>query len=215
MNESRIRCFSNKNEIQQKQVSCGSTSSKNLVSHGVVPRIFRKHFPEKYKSHSNHDIVLLCRLCKKRISDASCRKKDEILANLKIEFESKFKKHKDNKIEENVSQAFKACTALLKHRLPQEVKQKYDTIVSRYLDVESFSESDLQVLCEKLQAHVKQNRHTKFDLGSIYSKKFLADPSSIRDFVFMWRRFFVETLRPKFLVRGWSVNRPLSGDERD
>eukprot|EP00938_MAST-03A_sp_MAST-3A-sp1_P003896 g3896.t1 len=203
-------------QMNNRCVGCGSTSN-GLISHSVIPRAFRKHFPEKYKSHSNHDIVLLCRVCKKQLSDASCRKKDDILAVLKEEHESKFREHRDSTDERNISQTLKVCNALLKHELPEEVKRRYETLVCRYLDIESssLSKSDIQALRQKLQIHVKERDRLKPDVASIYVKTFLSDPSSIQSFVFMWRNFFVDTLKPRFLVRGWSVDRPLSGDERD
>ena len=202
-------------QMNNRCVGCGSTSN-GLISHSVVPRAFRKHFPEKYKSHSNHDIVLLCRVCKKRMSDASCRKKDEILADLQDEHESKFREYKESTDERTISQTLKACNALLKHQLPEEVKRRYERLVCQYLDIESsLSESDIQALRQKLQTHVKERDRMKPDVASIYAKTLLRDPSSIQNFVFMWRNFFVDTLKPRFLVRGWSVDRPLSGDERD
>ena len=203
-------------QMNNRCVGCGSTSN-GLISHSVIPRAFRKHFPEKYKSHSNHDIVLLCRVCKKQLSDASCRKKDDILAVLKEEHESKFREHRDSTDERYISQTLKVCNALLKHELPEEVKRRYETLVCRYLDIESssLSKSDIQALRQKLQIHVKERDRLKPDVASIYVKTFLSDPSSIQSFVFMWRNFFVDTLKPRFLVRGWSVDRPLSGDERD
>ena len=69
--------------------------------------------------------------------------------------------------------------------------------------------SDIQALRQKLQTHVKERDRMKPDVASIYAKTFLRDPSSIQNFVFMWRNFFVDPLKPRFLVRGWSVDVPL------
>jgi len=193
---------------------CGSTT-KGLINHYVVPKVFRKAFPEKYKSHSNHDIVLLCSICKKKMSDASCRRTDEILSNLRERYDVK---SKDN-INNDNSRALKACKALLKHEkdLPPHIKQRYIELVSRYLDISDdfLSTKTLETLHKRLTTEKMKRNRSKPDLGAIYVNKHLDSNSDlIRDFVFSWRRFFVETGDPKFLMRGWSIDRPLSGDER-
>ncbi len=40
---------------------CGKEDK--YVKFYVVPSLFRRHFPEKYKSHRCHDILLLCISC--------------------------------------------------------------------------------------------------------------------------------------------------------
>ncbi|KAG4066127.1 hypothetical protein HA402_010329 [Bradysia odoriphaga] len=54
-------------------VVCGGSESLNRKS--IVPRVYRKHFPDVMKSHSSHDIVLLCPQCNhlSRSSDTTIR----------------------------------------------------------------------------------------------------------------------------------------------
>lgn len=49
-------------------VVCGASDSFNRKN--IVPREYRKHFPDVMKSHSSHDIVLLCPSCN-RLSSGS------------------------------------------------------------------------------------------------------------------------------------------------
>lgn len=49
-------------------VVCGAIESFNRKN--IVPREYRKHFPDVMKSHSSHDIVLLCPHCN-RLSSSS------------------------------------------------------------------------------------------------------------------------------------------------
>ncbi len=53
---------------QNRCVVCGVTESFNRKN--IVPREYRKHFPDVMKSHSSHDIVLLCPPCN-RLSSSS------------------------------------------------------------------------------------------------------------------------------------------------
>ena len=45
-------------------VCCGA--EQNYLRFHVVPTMYRKHFPEEFKSHSSHDVVLLCVVCQER-----------------------------------------------------------------------------------------------------------------------------------------------------
>lgn len=56
-------------------VVCGVTESFNRKN--IVPREYRKHFPDVMKSHSSHDIVLLCPQCHRlsSLSDMNVRLK--------------------------------------------------------------------------------------------------------------------------------------------
>lgn len=56
-------------------VVCGLSESFNRKN--IVPREYRKHFPDVMKSHSSHDIVLLCPSCNRlsSCSDMSIRLK--------------------------------------------------------------------------------------------------------------------------------------------
>ncbi|CAD7962592.1 unnamed protein product [Amoebophrya sp. A120] len=53
--------------IQEKAnicVCCGA--ERNYVRFKIVPTLYRKHFPEEFKAHSSHDVVLLCVACQER-----------------------------------------------------------------------------------------------------------------------------------------------------
>jgi hypothetical protein len=64
-------------------VVCGVSSS--LLRHNIIPHMFRKHLPEYIKSHSSHDIVLLCVPCHKKAEKGTetMRKKYIKLVNKK------------------------------------------------------------------------------------------------------------------------------------
>ena len=59
------------------------------------------------------------------------------LRDLQDEHESKFREYKESTDERKISQTLKACNALLKHELPEEVKRRYERLVCQYLDIES------------------------------------------------------------------------------
>jgi len=51
---------------ENRCVVCGS--DKNYARYNIVPVLYRSHFPNTYKSHSNHDVMLLCLTCQEGAS---------------------------------------------------------------------------------------------------------------------------------------------------
>src|ERR1019366_3685075 len=61
---------------ENKCVVCGS--GDNLTRHHVVPLLYRRHFPHMVKSHSYHDVLLLCGKCHDVYEQRADEKKVEI-----------------------------------------------------------------------------------------------------------------------------------------
>ena len=59
MNHSRIakKAF-NVTSIDNRCVVCGKQT--DYVTHCILPHKYRKYLPEQWKSHNNHDNVILC-----------------------------------------------------------------------------------------------------------------------------------------------------------
>ncbi len=60
-------------------VICGTT--ENLLKHHIIPLFYRAHFPMKLKSHSSHDIVLVCGVCHQK----TCAEYDRFRHELALE----------------------------------------------------------------------------------------------------------------------------------
>lgn len=62
-------------------VVCGKSNS--YIRKYIVPREYRKYFPSVMKSHTSHDVLLLCPDCHQRsnMSDLNVRKKLSFLCN--------------------------------------------------------------------------------------------------------------------------------------
>ncbi len=63
-------------------VVCGNGSQ--FVRHSIVPHAFRSLFPEKHKSHSSHDIVLLCPVCHQHTQPLMAGLRKQIFRELNI-----------------------------------------------------------------------------------------------------------------------------------
>lgn len=58
MNQSLGRKAANTSSIDNVCVVCGKKT--DYVAHSILPHKYRKYLPEKWKSHNNHDNVVLC-----------------------------------------------------------------------------------------------------------------------------------------------------------
>jgi hypothetical protein len=170
--------------VQAICVCCGT--DKNLTKHHVLPRCYLKFFPEERKIFNVHDIVLLC---------ASCHDQYEIIAHsLKEEI---YQQYFNGDIRpRHISEITKLARVYIRQinnpdkRIPEKIIKK---------------------LCAKL-------RVSDIGLGDIvhiikYQDKYesifqniVKNISDLQSFTVMWRKHFVDTMKPKYLPSYWDIN---------
>lgn len=177
-------------------VCCGALEF--LTKHHCVPRCFRRHFPDKFKSHSCHDIVLLCVACHARYEPLA----DELKWRLLDEYD--IPRHVANTPKRiAIMQVCKAANALLQHgdKIPVDRAQVLSAVVGRHLGKEVVTLDDLQEI-QKLDLELRE-QHTAEDC---FGRRVVEQLSDIYEFVKMWRNHFVTTMQPKFLPAFWSID---------
>ncbi len=107
-------------------VACGS--GRDLLRHHVIPKEYRSHFPDDYKSHSSHDIVALCALCAQRYSSHQTALKKSIMSELGVVEELQHPPHV-------LSQAQRAASALVRaaSSMPASRSRALQEAVAEYL----------------------------------------------------------------------------------
>ncbi|KAG4076504.1 hypothetical protein HA402_005967 [Bradysia odoriphaga] len=98
-------------------VVCGGSESLNRKS--IVPREYRKYFPDVMKSHSPHDIVLLCSRCD-RLSSSS---DTTIRLRLAAECDAPFVPRVTHSVELKQRKSFAKALYRKKKRIPEKRKQ--------------------------------------------------------------------------------------------
>lgn len=181
-------------------VVCGSKES--LLRKNVVPREYRRHFPDVMKDHISHDILLLCVQCHQlsNLQDLALR---YILAD---ECEAPFESHEDTKCKEDpmLRKIKSAGRALLlsRDRLPTErasvleqvLKDHYGTDEVTQEQIKEAAELDTSVYNADYVPHgEKVVDHYKKNGGLIH-------------FETRWRKHFLETMKPRYLPSMWSVD---------
>lgn len=176
-------------------VVCGIAD--DLTKHHCVPKCFRKYFPDVYKSHCCHDIVVMCTTCHLHYESIASKFKEVIYQQHNLSFRS-LGNQQDTIIDPLRLQAVKAAVALVRHgnTIPEFRIQELSLVVREYLGRE-FSEEDLQALCQNRRRHKVPDSN----LGYLV----VSQTENISEFVRMWREHFVQEMKPRYLPDHWSV----------
>lgn len=175
-------------------VCCGSIT--NLTKHHCIPRCFRKHFPDEYKNHCCHDVVLLCVDCHAKYEPESMELKRELAHQYQLPPPCK---ELASAAEQTLHSAIKAAKALLlwSAQIPPARIEELSNIVRDYLK-RDFWEEDLKEICY----FVKPELTLRDALGKAVVSKL----DDIPKFICMWREHFVRIMYPQHLPLHWSVD---------
>jgi hypothetical protein len=221
-NKSRVYNTSHKRNIC---VACGSPTG--LMRHYVVPYSYRHLLPTKFKSHLPHDIVLLCMDCHVCADHAGLERRNET-------YERRYRTDPDSTqpvIPNLRARHVKSCAqALLKHRekLPPQRIEEYEMTVWGYFhsvepparnesaataptsgDVHAYSQSRLEHFIETIETETPNPKYIPIQALVVNALKTDQD---VADFIRSWRELFLETLHPRYLPKGWSVDSPVESD---
>ncbi|EGC40462.1 hypothetical protein DICPUDRAFT_146576 [Dictyostelium purpureum] len=194
-------------------VVCGSTYK--ILRHSVVPHCYRQYLPEEIKSHSSHDVLLLCCDC-----HATMEKRSHIM-RMMIAKQYGVPLENDHKVYITNSPLVKASKAALvlkkqiegkngKGQIPDSKLQEMKKEILDYLNKEEYTTEDLDSLVstnpkqrnDQYVPHEKKVMEKVLELGE----------KGIFDFVRTWRKNFIETAQPKHLNPHWSIDKEILND---
>ena len=174
-------------------VVCGS--KKKLTRHHVVPKMYRRHL-QKIKCRNYHDILLLC-----------VKHHDiyELLANeLKEKIAIKYGCpllgdgwHFDL----DLLNVKKSAAALLRKGIPCWRREELISIIQNYYK-KNITADDIKKAAEidPIIKSASYREHGNYVVSQLSNDE-------IKQFVYMWRTHFVESMNPKFLPRYWSIRK--------
>jgi hypothetical protein len=216
----------NSNEIFGKSIRepicVVSGIETNLQRHHIVPYCYRTYFPKKYKSKNHHDVVLINYEKHTEYETQATIYKDVIaklyrvktINELNLEYTRKLREiGKDNGILLNtIHSIFKTHNLmsteikLKKLKIISELTGISLDIVSNYNYIQLYK---LFILIRKQHDEkfykFKDNNRKLYDHGYHVVQK-LDTEEKIKEFVKLWRTHFIETMQPKFMPIGWSVD---------
>ncbi len=179
----------------------GCGTAEDLTLHHVVPRAYRRYFPEEFKSHSCHDLLPLCVACHDRYEAAANRLKRRLAEEhgAPVGGDGRF-------YDREISQVRKAACALLRQAqgsvdIPAERLAVLEDIIREHYAVEELTD-ELVSEAADLDAYVTPEGYRTH--GSLIVE---AVGDGLQAFVERWRRHFLEHVRPTHLPRHWDVER--------
>lgn len=189
-------------------VCCGEAS--RYMRHYVVPYCYRTLFPENYKTHMPHDIIILCADCHLTCAQVTQKRQKRLEYTLRKNPETA-----QSVIPNRELHHVRSCALALvrnSESLPQEKQESYESLIKAHFGLshtEKVTSETLQAACE-METHLPNPNYIP---GAQLIVDGLDSDELIDVFIRDWRAHFVETMHPRFLPKGWSVNNPVHSDD--
>jgi hypothetical protein len=179
-------------------VVSGQNNLNRLTKHHVVPYMYRKWFPLEFKSKNSHDVLL-------------------IDAELHFQYEKEANKLKDMIAKDLELPTLKEYSNRLKR------KAAYSGMARAILNPDILFENKIDI-CIKFQQNTKLiptstnlKRYLRAvknenEMANLYGQIVVDKIKDLQEFSEMWRKHFVDTMNPKYLPKGWSIEKRVLRD---
>lgn len=189
----------------QKKNQCVACGEKQfLVRHYIVPYSYRAELPERYKTHLCHDIVALCYSCNLDASQSTQERmnwiEDSLRQHLTHQENTQFHFYSHLRRVKKSAQALKSQS----HRLPESKTLEFQKLIREHFSLPSSQELNPKYIQMAVDIEY-QELNPKYIPGPQLVINSLKNDEDIANFVYEWRRFFIDTVRPQFLPDGWNV----------
>ena len=177
--------------LNNQCVVCGDCN--NLTRHHVVPYMFIKHLPAKFKNNNQHDIVSMCNDCHMSYENHASLFKKQFALSYDLDM------GKQNKLD-------------ILERMNKKILSARNALDLYFLNKVKIPEEKLLFLIE-----VGNMEIFKFEVvdKDLWSKKLidhiLLNESGLHEFSVAWRKHFLFYAKPKHMPKHWSVEHKNSG----
>lgn len=226
---------------ENRCVGCGV--ERDYMKHYIVPYCYRTKFPDHFKTHLPHDIVILCASrCHLRAQQATYHR-----MNTLEQRERKRRQKIDlsptsgqaELVDPYKYRVRSAATALLqwKAKLPDSTISSYEQIISEWARehestlVDAADDKNTPTLRQLEAASLLECRSpnplfvsgAELLVDTLRSRRKndgggggdgALDEDALTDFVRGWRQHFLDIVHPRYLPKGWSVDAPVQSDRR-
>ena len=195
---------------------------EGLQRHHIVPYCYRTYFPEVFKTKNHHDVVLINHTYHSKYEKSATKYKDEIANIYGVHTIDEYNNMYTSKLRELGKEygiTLNAISSIFKSY--NNVNPEF--ILERLKIVSKYTEIPYETLCKynylqllKLYQYIntqheiqtnefKKNYRMYFDHGYHVVKKLDTEVKLIQ-FIKLWRNHFINTMHPKFMPNGWSVD---------
>jgi hypothetical protein len=199
-------------------VACGN-AEKHQMRFYIVPHVYRNLFPKKYKTHMSHDVVLLCSDCHLICGQASNVRMNQL--------EEQFHPQKSYHVDHELYKMRSSAMALLNWRqqIPPSRLAYHESNVKLYfkmkMDKSGNASNDEPCLGPITKEQLQEVIHVDYRIQNpnyipgpeLVVNSLVNNHEAMADFIKGWRQFFLDTIHPRHLPKGWSVNYAITCDE--
>jgi len=194
----------------------------DLQRHHIVPYCYRTYFPIKYKSKNHHDVVLINHEKHSEYEIQATIYKDVIAEMYSVKTINELNSEYTRKLREvgrNNAILLNTIHSILKthNKISNEVKIKKLKMISEFtgIPIEKIFEFNYIQLYKLFILVKKQHDEVIYKFKGVNRKLYdhgyhvvqkLNTEEKIKEFVKLWRLHFIETMKPKHMPRGWSVD---------
>jgi hypothetical protein len=207
-----------------KCVVCGE--EHGLQRHHVVPYHYRKFMPLIYKSRNHHDVVLICRKHHEEYEQIAKFYKNEIALKFKVESIEEMNAKQITLMVDNLKDDFKAVklidTVLNRYNdIPEERVIWISNEIEKMLGIKllDMGFDEIEALNDKMNESIKSKKSKLMNAENFFHGKAVIEklkkPRDFNKFIKGWRVHFIESMKPKFMPFGWSVNFTFSREQNE
>lgn len=206
-----------------REIKCVVTGVNiNLQKHHIVPYCYRTYFPDEYKSRNHHDVVLINSEKHAEYEIEATKYKNDLAIQYNVKTIEEYNKIY-TRLLRNVNKHNTISINKLKAILNGYNRISQQKIYENLMVVSENTEIDFNFLkkCNYIQIYklyklldndykhniqLFQNRHKKYyDHGYHLVSKLNTD-KKLEEFIKIWRKHFIKTMKPKHMPKGWSIN---------
>jgi hypothetical protein len=185
-------------EKPNRCVVCGRED--RLTKHHAVPYFFRKMFPPIFKKHSSHDVVPVCTDCHTAYEPKSQELRKQIAKEMGFEPTPAYRNPR--------SEYSKLAWALHTHGKNMPEARKNEILQKIAKDIGHVP--TMQEIDDIYKNSIRRKKHSQPEVIN-WMKEVEKAVSKMTDeelhaFCRRWRRHFIDTMAPKFMLSHWDVN---------
>lgn len=199
-----------------------SGCKEGLQRHHIIPYCYRTYFSDEFKSKNHHDVVLINHVLHSKYEQFANIYKDEIAVTFHVKTINEFNINYTAKLRDigkkyaillNAFRTIFICNINMSenlkleklHFISKETEIQYNIIkdltyiqmYKLYLKIKNIHTTEIE--------EFKRNYRQEYDHGYHVVKK-LDTEEKIENFVKLWRNHFINTMKPKYMPYGWSID---------
>lgn len=181
-------------KMENQCVVCGTL--EDLTRHHIVPFCYRRLFPDDLKANASYDVMPLCVECHCAVERHAAQFKNELSKEYNAPFGEGITYNRE------LGSVKNAASAMLKYRdmIPLPRQEELVARMENYLGRPPHTDDIIELA--DANCYNFENFRTHAEL--LFSRL-----TNLEDFVFRWRKNFLETMKPQFMPNHWTWDRSI------